>query len=52
MAIKFVLFLFFLVVEGEQFGSLLVLCSTVIKIPGNAVQFMRSKFSHSINQYP
>jgi len=36
MATKFVLFLFFLVVEGEQFGSLkysywfLVLCSTVI----------------------
>jgi len=35
MATKFVFFLFFLVVEGEQ----------VSEVPGNAVQFMRSKFS-------
>ena len=49
MAIKFVLFLFFLTVEGEQSSSyrFLVLRFAVIKVTGEALRFMRSKFSHS-----
>ena len=54
MAIKFVLSLFFLIVEGEQFGSLkysywfLVLCSKLLKYPATP---SNSCGQNSVNQH-